>query len=162
MERDDPSTRQDPPASRWLQTHATILFAAVRRVVGDSLCAYDLGLELAALVGHRWERFDSARDGTRTAWALGLATELIDHAVDRGAVPTGERCRAKAAPETLTLSAQDLHSLSELARAPLPLDDDAGDALAAMERSAPSPAALSRLAPSSLVRRIPSEVRQDG
>ena len=162
MGQDDPSTPQDPPAARWLQTHATILFAAVRRVVPDSLCAYDLGLELSALVGHRWEGFDSGRDGTRMAWALRLATELVGRAVARGAVPTGERHRATAEPELLMLSGADLHRLSALARAPLPLDDDACDALAAMERSAPAPTSLSGLSPSSLVARLTSEIRQDG
>ena len=162
MGNDDPSSnRTDPPAARWLETHAGVLFAALRRVVGDSLCAYDLGLELSALVGHRWESYDDSRDGTRTAWALRLAAELVDGAASRGAVPAGERHRAAAEPEVLMLSGEDLHRLSDLARAPLALDDDAGDALAALERSAPSPSTLSRLAASSLVGRRSSDVRQD-
>jgi hypothetical protein len=147
MGHDEPSTPHAAPAASWLQTHAGILFAAVRRVVGDSLCAYDLGLELSALIGHRWNSFDPGGDGTRMAWALR---------------PTGERCRGAAEPEVRTLSREDLHQLSELARTPLDLDDDAGDALAAMERSAPSPGMLSRLAPSGLVTRLASDVREDG
>jgi len=162
MEQDDPSARQDPPAARWLRTHASTLLAAVRRVVPDSLCAYDLGAELSALLGHRWESFDSGRDGTRTAWALRLATELVARAADRGAVPTIERNRGTVEPEVLMLSREDLHRLSELARAPLDLGDDARDALAAMERSAPSPGALSRLTSSNLVDRRSSDVRHDG
>lgn len=161
MGQDDPSTPQDPPAARWLETHASILFAAVRRVIPDSLCAYDFGLELSALVGHQWECFDSARDGTRMAWALRLATELVDRAADRGAIPSVERHRGTAEPEVVMLSGEDLHRLSELAHAPLPLDDEAGDALTAMGRGAPSPGALSGLGSSSLVGRLPSEVRQE-
>ncbi|MBA3304358.1 MAG: hypothetical protein H0U25_00305 [Thermoleophilaceae bacterium] len=162
MGHDEPSTPHAAPAASWLQTHAGILFAAVRRVVGDSLCAYDLGLELSALIGHRWNSFDPGGDGTRMAWALRLAIQLVDRAAERGAVPTGERCRGAAEPEVRTLSREDLHQLSELARTPLDLDDDAGDALAAMERSAPSPGMLSRLAPSGLVTRLASDVREDG
>jgi hypothetical protein len=50
---------------------------------------------------------------------------------------------------------------SDLAPALLHLDEDAGDALAAMERGAPSPGALAGLRPSAHVRRSTSDVRQD-
>ncbi len=155
-----PSIPHDAPAAQWLAENAGILFLAIRRVVADSLCSYDLGLEVSALIGHRWDTFDSDRHATRMAWALLLATELITDATTRAAVPTGERRRV-AAPQVVTLSIQDLERLSELAHAPLQLDEDAGDALAAMERGAPSPGALSGLRPSDLVRRSTSDVRLD-
>ncbi len=161
MEQHQPSISEGLTAARWLETNASILFAAVRRVVPDSLCAYDLALELSAMLGHRWPTFEPSRDGTRLAWALRLATELIADATARGLVPKSERHRG-GAPAQTTLSAADLHRLSELAHASLHLDEDAGHALAAMERGAPSPGALARLVPSDLVRRSPSDVRQDG
>ncbi|MGH2968738.1 MAG: hypothetical protein ACRDK0_06700 [Solirubrobacteraceae bacterium] len=126
----------------------------------DSLCTYDLGLELSALIGHRWDTFDADRHATRMAWALVLATELVAEATVRSVVPTGE-ARRGAEPQVVTLSSEDLERLSELAHGSLHLDEDAGDALAAMERGAPSPGVLSRLRPSDLVRRCPSDVRQD-
>jgi len=154
-----PSTPDDAPAT-WLAENAGTLFAAIRRVVADSLCAYDLGLELSARIGHRWETFDAERHATRMAWALLLAAELIGEASARAAVPIGERRRG-AEPRVVTLSPADLQRLSDLARAALELDEAAADALAAMERSAPSPAALSGLRPSELVHPSPSEVRQE-
>ena len=160
MDERQPSTPHDAPAARWLAENAGILFTAIRRVVADSLCAYDLGLELSALVGHRWDTFDAERHATRMAWALLLAAELVAEATARAVVPTGERRRG-AEPQVVTLSGADLQRLSELAQASLELDKDAGDVLAAMERGAPSPEALSRLRPSDLVRRLPSDVRQD-
>jgi len=160
MDLRQPPTPHDAPAARWLAENAGILFSAIRRVVADSLCAYDLGLELSALIGHRWDTFDTARHATRTAWALLLATELIADATARAVVPTGERRRG-AEPQVVTLSTEDLQRLSELAHAALHLGERAGDALAAMERGAPSPGVLSGLRPSDLVRRSPSDVRQD-
>lgn len=160
MAQSHSSTPGDAPATRWLAENAGVLFAAIRRVVADSLRAYDLGLELSARIGHRWETFDADRHATRMAWALLLAAELVDDATTRAAVPTGERRRG-AEPQVVTLSPADLQRLSELARATLGLDEAAADALAAMERSAPSPGALSGLRPSDLVRRSPSEVRQE-
>jgi hypothetical protein len=150
-----PSNPQNGPASEWLAEHAHVLFAAVRRVVADALCAYDLGLELSALIGHRWDTFDAERHVTRMAWALTLAAEIA-----RGAIPTGERRRGAGA-RVVTLSTADLQRLSDLARESLSLDDAAGDALAAMQRGAPSPGSLSRLRVSDLVRRSSSDVRQD-
>ena len=160
MAQSPPSTPDDAPGTRWLAENAGILFSAIRRVVADSLCAYDLGLELSARIGHRWDTFDPDRHATRMAWALLLAAELVADASARAAVPTGERRRG-AEPQVVTLSTGDLHGLSDLAHAALQLDEAAADALAAMERGAPSPAALSRLRPSDLVRRSPSDVRQD-
>lgn len=145
---------------RWLADNAGVLFAAIRRVVADSLRAYDLGFELSARIAHRWDTFGADRHTTRMAWALVLAAELVDDASDRAAVPTGERRRG-AEPRAVTLSTADLQRLSELARAALALDEAAAGALAAMERSAPSPGDLSRLRPSDLVRRSSSDVRQD-
>ena len=159
MDQHQPSTPHDAPAARWLRENAGVLFSAIRRVVADSLCAYDLGLELSALIGHRWGTFDAARHATRTAWTLQLAAELFAEATGRGVVPTGERRRGSA-PQVVPLSDKHLQRLSELARAPLHLDKDAGDALAAMQRGAPSPEVLSRLRPSDLVRRSSSDVRQ--
>lgn len=159
MDERQPSTPHDAPAARWLAEHASILFAAIRRVVADSLCAYDLGLELSAIVGHRWDTFDAERHATRMAWALLLATDLVAEATAREVVPTSERRRG-AEPQVVALSGADLTRLSELAHASLELDKDAGDALAAMERGAPSPGAPSGLRPSDLVRRSSSEVRQ--
>jgi len=160
VDQPKPSTPHDAPAARWLAKNAGILFSAIRRVVADSLCAYDLGLELSALIGHRWDTFDTDRQATRTAWALQLAAELVTEAAAGTVVPTGERWRGTE-PQVATLSAEDLERLSELARAPLHLDEEAGDALAAMERGAPSPRALSGLRPSDLVRRCTFDVRQD-
>jgi hypothetical protein len=155
-----PSNPQNGPAAEWLAEHAHELFAAVRRVVADALCAYDLGLELSALIGHRWDTFDAQRHLTRMAWALRLAAEIVSEASARGAIPTGERRRGAGA-RVVTLSAADLQRLSDLARESLSLDDAAGDALAAMQRGAPSPGSLSRLRVSDLVRRSSSDVRQD-
>jgi hypothetical protein len=155
-----PSTPDDAPPTQWLAANADTLFAAIRRVIADSLCAYDLGLELSALIGHRWGSFDSERHRARLAWALILAGDLIADATARAAVPTAERRRA-AQPRVVTLSASDLRRLSELGRSPLQLDGASADALAAMERGAPSPAALSGLRSSELVRRATSEVRED-
>jgi len=151
------STPHDPSAAPWLAENAGILFSAIRRVVADSMCAYDLGLELSALISHRWATFDADRHATRMAWALRLATELIGEAGARAAVPTVGRRGAE--PQVVTLSTADLHRLSRLARAPLRLDEAAAEALAAMERSAPSPAALSGLRLSGLVVRSSSDVR---
>jgi hypothetical protein len=94
MDQRQPATPHDAPAARWLAENAGILFSAIRRVVADSLCAYDLGLELSALLGHRWDMFDADRHKTRMAWALLLATELVAEASARALVPTGERRRA--------------------------------------------------------------------
>ena len=160
MDQPQPATPHDAPATRWLAENAGILFCAIRRVVTDSLYAYDLGLELSALLGHRWDTFDSDRHATRMAWALLLVTELIAEATAQAVVPAGER-RRHAHPQVVTLSTEDLERLSELANASLQLDEDAGDALTAMERGAPSPGALSELRPSDLVRRSTSDVRQD-
>jgi hypothetical protein len=155
-----PRTPQETPAACWLGEHAGTLFAAIRYVIADSLCAYDVGLELAARVGLHWDTFDSGRHVTRLAWALGLAGELIAEAAVRGAVPTGDR-RRNAHPEVVTLSDADLHSLSESARSPLPLDETARDVLATLERTAPSPRALSTLRASGLVNRAPGDVRRE-
>lgn len=160
MDQRQPATPHDAPAARWLAENAGILFTAIRRVVADSLCAYDLGLELSALVGHRWDTFATDQHATRMAWALLLAGELIAEATARAVVPTGER-RRNAQPQVMTLSSEDLERLSALAHGSLHLGEDADDALAAMQRSAPSPGALSRLRPSDLVRRSLSDVRQD-
>jgi hypothetical protein len=160
MEQGQASSPDGSPAAGWLKTHATVLFAAIRRVVPDSLCAYDLGLELSAHIGHRWDSFDAERDGNRTAWAIRLATDLIADATARGLVPAGERHRG-GEPSVVELSAVHLDDLSRIARASLHLDEHAGDALAAMERSAPSPGALSRLRPSNLVLLSHSGIRQD-
>lgn len=158
MEQRVLSAPGDPSAWRWLETHASTLFAAVRQVVPDSVCTYDLGLELAAMIGHRWEAFDAGRDRTRMAWSIRLAGELIARAIARGVVPTTERRRTPA-PLTLTVSNADLHRLSELARTtPLDLDADAVDALAALGRSAPPAHLLSSLDPSHLIRRASSDV----
>ena len=46
MDQRQPATPHDVPATRWLAENAAILFSAIRRVVADSLCAYDIGLEL--------------------------------------------------------------------------------------------------------------------
>ncbi len=154
------ATPHDAPAARWLGENAGIIFSAIRRAVTDSLCAYDLGLELSALIGHRWDTFDAERHATRICWALLLAAELLADATARTVVPSGER-RRNAQPPVVTLSAAELQRLSDLAHASLLLDEDAGNALAALQRGAPSPAALSRLQPSDLVRRSPSAVRED-
>lgn len=160
MDQGQSATPHDAPAARWLAENAGTLFSAVRRVVADSLCAYDLGLELSALIGHRWDTFDSDRHATRMAWALRLAIDMVGEASARAAVPTLERRRG-AHPQVVSLSVADLQRLSELAREPLQLDKAAADALAAMERGAPSPGALSELRPSDLVRRSSSDVGQE-
>lgn len=160
MDQRAPSTPDDSSAPRWLKTHASALFAAVRRVVPDSLCAYDLGYELSALIGHRWDAFDAHRDHTRMAWAMGLAGDLIARATARGVVPTLERQR-HGEPLMRTLTSADLHRLSEMARAPLDLDAEAVEALASVERGAPPAASLSKLDPSHLVSLSSSDARRD-
>lgn len=154
-------SHDDTSASRWLEAHANTLFAVVRCVVPDSLSAYDLGFELAALIGHAWDAFEADRNRTRMGWAIRLADELIARAVARGVVPTLERHRG-GEPLMMTLSSADLHRLSDLARGSLDVEQDASAALAAMRRRAPSPGDLSSLSPSHLVRRASADVRQDG
>jgi hypothetical protein len=151
----------DASAARWLRAHANTLFATVRCVVPDSLCAYDLGFELSALIARGWDELEAHPNETRMGWAIRLADELIARAAARGVVPTLERHRS-GEPLMLTLSSADLHDLSELASAPWDLDEDAGAALAAMRRRVPTPAALSSLEPSHLVRRASSEVAKEG
>ena len=152
--------QEDASAARWLPANANTLFAAVRCVVPDSLCAYDLGFELSALIVRGWNEFDAQRKATRMGWAIRLADELIARAAARGVVPTLERHRG-GEPLMMTLSGADLHDLSELANSPLDLDEDAGDALAAMRGRAPTPGALSSLSPSHLVRRASSDVQEE-
>lgn len=147
-------------AAGWLRAHANILFAAVRRVVPDSLCAYDLGFELSALIVRGWDEFEAHPNETRMGWAIRLADELIARAAARGVVPTLERHR-DGEPLMMTLSSADLHDLSELANSPLDLDEDAGAALAAMQRRAPTPEALWSLSLSHLVRRASSDVPKE-
>jgi len=121
---------------------------------------YDLGLELSALIAHRWGTFDGDRQGTRMGWAFLLAAGLIAEATARSVVPTGERRRG-GDPQAVILSSEDLERLSDLSRRLPRLDEDAGEVLAAMERGAPSPEKLSELRPSALVRRCGSDVRRD-
>lgn len=143
--------------------HASTLFVVVRRAVPDSVCAYDLGLELSALIGHRWDAFDARRDGTRLAWSIGLAGELIARATARGVVLTVERQRG-GEPLMMTLSDADLSDLSAMAHAPLDLDLDP-DAIGALSRllaRAPSAGVVSGLEPSHLVRVSSQQARRDG
>lgn len=74
---------------RWLADNAGVLFAAIRRVVADSLRAYDLGFELSARIAHRWDTFGADRHTTRMAWALVLA------AMERSAPSPGELSRLR-------------------------------------------------------------------
>jgi len=149
-----PSTPNYSSAPRWLKTCVSTLFAVVRRVV----CAYDLGLELSALIGHRWEAFDAAPGWHEDGRAIELAGKPIAKATAHGVVPTAERERSPE-PLMMTSSNADLHRLCEMAHASLVLDADAVDALATLERSAPSTHLLSRLDPSHLVRRAVSDIR---
>jgi hypothetical protein len=130
---------------RWLAPLVAVFLRAVR----DAALAYDLATETLAAARLRW---DVAPPGDEAVqWALGLGTDVLDTAVQRGRVPATERRRGQQAiPRLLTVVEQQ--EIMALAEQHLELPDTARDAADALARMAPPPHVLAELRRSDLVR----------
>lgn len=141
--------------ARWLAPLVAVFLRAVR----DAALAYDLATETLAAARLRW---DVAPPGDEAVeWFLGLGTDVLDTAMQRGRVPATERRRGRhATPRWLTVVEQQ--EIMALAEQHLELPDTARDAADALARMAPPPHVLAELRRSDLVQAEPlSDVATD-
>lgn len=139
----------DTPAA-WTSRNFTAVAAVTVRVVRDPALAFDLATELLAVAALHWDRYPAR--GSRMAWVLAFAPAVVARVLDGDRVPCDERMRNRPQLERRTLTDEYLEWLGRLVDEPLDLDPEARRIAARLEREAPPPDRLRRVALSPLIR----------
>jgi hypothetical protein len=140
----------DDTPDAWTRRNFAPVVAVVIRAVRDPALAFDLATELMAVAALHWDRYPAV--GSRMAWVLGFAPALVTRALDGDRVPRDERMRNRPRLEPRTLTDEYREWLRRLVDEPLDLDPEARRAAARLEREAPPPDRIRRVALSPLIR----------
>jgi len=155
------SVDQDEAHEGWdecARRYTALLVAVLLRIAANPVIAFDLAAETLATLRRRWsERPDEEEE--RLIWAFEASRALLAAAVERGVVPSVERCRDQR-PEHRTLSIAEQQHISRLAEERLDLPTRVQDVVDAMARNAPPPQGLRALRSSRLVDAEPLPAHQ--
>jgi hypothetical protein len=149
------SNAEGSPAAWTSRSFATVV-AVMVRAVRDPALAFDLATELLAVAAFRWDRYSAE---SRMAWVLAFGPALVARALGGDRVPCDERLRNRPQLEPRTLTVEHLEWLRCLVDEPLDLDPEARRVAAQLEREAPPPGRLRRVALSPLIR-LEEEARE--
>lgn len=139
----------DDTPEAWTSRNLAAVVTVMVRVVRNPVLAFDLATELLAVAALRWDRYPAA--GPRMAWVLGFAPALVTRALGADRVPCDERLRNRSHLEPRTLTGEHLAWLQRLVGEPLDLDPEASRVAARLEREAPPPDRIRRVALSPLI-----------